>query len=106
LSGREGVWGSLSLPPSLRARDSGVFGKMKCLFSIAPDARTRGEVVEQAYAEKHATDTHDARDRRAMQRLLPNPSGAARDYVEWHDRRAAFARQTLTSASVGLALRR
>jgi hypothetical protein len=29
----------------------------------------------------HATDM-------AVQRLSPNPSGAARDYVEWRDRRA------------------
>jgi hypothetical protein len=38
-----GVWGLLSLPSSLRARDSGVFEEMKCLFSIAPKARKGGE---------------------------------------------------------------
>jgi hypothetical protein len=31
----------------------------------------------------HATDA-------AVQRLSPNPSGAARDYVEWRDRRAGI----------------
>jgi hypothetical protein len=33
----ERVWDSLSLPPSLRARDSGDFGEMKCLFSTTPE---------------------------------------------------------------------
>jgi hypothetical protein len=55
LSGREG-FGVLS--PSRR-----VCEKIKCLFSIAPDARTRGEVTEQVYIEKHMTDAHDACDR-------------------------------------------
>jgi hypothetical protein len=31
------VWVPLSLPPSVRARDSGDFGEVKCLFSIAPE---------------------------------------------------------------------
>jgi hypothetical protein len=100
---------------------------MKCLFSIAPDARTGGKVAEQVYTEKPATDSHDTHDRHAVQCLSPNPSGVARDFVEWHDRRAgvratdadvsmtlwsgaidarAFARQTLTLAYVGLVLRR
>jgi hypothetical protein len=37
----ERVWVSLSLPPSLRARDSGVFEKLKCLFSTMPEVRKR-----------------------------------------------------------------
>ena len=36
------VWVPLSLPPSLRIRENGfgAFGKMECLFSIAPDANS------------------------------------------------------------------
>jgi hypothetical protein len=35
-----------SLPPAkLARRDSGIFVEMKCLFSLAPDARTGGEVT-------------------------------------------------------------
>jgi hypothetical protein len=33
----ERVWVSLSLPPSLRARDSGVFEELKSLFSTTPE---------------------------------------------------------------------
>jgi hypothetical protein len=32
--------------------DLGVFGKMKCLFSIASDARTGGKVTEVIGAKK------------------------------------------------------
>jgi hypothetical protein len=36
-----------SLPPAELARwDLGIFVEMKHLFSLAPDARTRGEVTE------------------------------------------------------------
>jgi hypothetical protein len=33
----ERVWDSLSLPPSLRARNSGVFKELKSLFSTTPE---------------------------------------------------------------------
>jgi hypothetical protein len=46
LRGREGFGGPLSLPPSLRARDSDVFEKMKCLFFIAPKTGKGGESPE------------------------------------------------------------
>jgi hypothetical protein len=83
--------------------------------------------MAQVYTEKHATDSHETRDRRIVQHLSPNPSGTARDFVEWRDRRTGvhvtdadvsmtlwsgatdmrvFARQTLTLASIGLVLRR
>jgi hypothetical protein len=39
----ERVWVSLSLPPSLRARDSGVFGNLKCLFSTTSEVRKETE---------------------------------------------------------------
>jgi hypothetical protein len=48
----------------LARRDSDVFEEIKCLFSIALKVERSGEVAEQVYAEKHATDVHDARDRR------------------------------------------
>jgi hypothetical protein len=56
LSGREG-FGVLS--PSRRAYEHGIqtfSEKMKCLFSIAPDARTGGEVAEVVVAILQATD--------------------------------------------------
>jgi hypothetical protein len=37
------VWVSLSLPPSLRARDSSVFGNLKCLFSTMPEVGKEAE---------------------------------------------------------------
>jgi hypothetical protein len=43
LSGREGL-GPLSLPPSLRARDSGIFEELKCLFFTTPEVRKETEV--------------------------------------------------------------
>jgi hypothetical protein len=39
----ERVWVSLSLPLSLRARDSGVFEELKCLFSTTPEVRKETE---------------------------------------------------------------
>jgi hypothetical protein len=33
----ERVWVPLSLPPSLRVRDSGVFEELKCLFFTTPE---------------------------------------------------------------------
>jgi hypothetical protein len=39
----ERVWVPLSLPPSLRARDSGVFEELKCLFSTTPEVRKETE---------------------------------------------------------------
>jgi hypothetical protein len=54
-----------SLPLTKLVRwDSGVFEEMKRLFSIAPKVERSGDVAEQVYAEKHATDVHDAHDRR------------------------------------------
>jgi hypothetical protein len=54
-----------SLPPAeLVRQDSGDFEEMKHLFSIAPKDGRSGKVTEQVYDEKHATDAHDARDRR------------------------------------------
>jgi hypothetical protein len=65
-----------SLPPAeLAQRDLGIFEELKHLFSIALKVRRSGEVTEQVYAKKHATDV-------AVQRLSPNPSGAVRDYVK------------------------
>jgi hypothetical protein len=46
-----------SLPPAkLVRRDSGVFVEMKCLFSLAPDARTGGEVTMVIIAVFQASD--------------------------------------------------
>jgi hypothetical protein len=42
----------------------GVFGKMKCLFSIASDARTGGEVAEVVVAVLQAIDAGRGGDRR------------------------------------------
>jgi hypothetical protein len=63
LSGREGFGGW----------DLGVFGKMKCLFSIAPDARTGGKVAKVVVAVLQATDTGRGGDRRwpCICRLIP-----------------------------------
>jgi hypothetical protein len=90
LSGREG-FGVLS--PShraLRARDSGVFGKMKCLFSIAPDARTGGKVTEVVVAVLQATDAGPASV------ALPQARSAEEEATDAR----TLTRQTLASASV------
>jgi hypothetical protein len=47
-----------------RFGDSGVFGKMKCLFSVAPNARTAGEVTKVVVADLQETDTGRGGDRR------------------------------------------
>jgi hypothetical protein len=39
----ERVWVPLSLPPSLRARDSGIFEELKCLFFTMPEVRKETE---------------------------------------------------------------
>jgi hypothetical protein len=68
LSGREG-FGVLS--PSHRACER--VGKIKCLFSIVPDARTGGEVTEVVVAVLQETDTGRGGDRRwpCVCRLIP-----------------------------------
>jgi hypothetical protein len=82
-----------SLPPAeLAQRDLGIFEELKHLFSIALKVRRSGEVTEQVYAKKHATDV-------AVQRLSPNPSGAVRDYVK-RDRRGLRWRRTLARVSI------
>jgi hypothetical protein len=42
----ERVWVHLSLPSSLRARDSGIFEDLKCLFSTTPEVRKETEANE------------------------------------------------------------
>jgi hypothetical protein len=60
---REGFRVPLSLPPSLQARDSGIFEELKCLFSIAPEARKGGKVMGVFLIEKHLSDaTPDTSD--------------------------------------------
>jgi hypothetical protein len=54
-----------SLPPiKLARRDSGIFEKMKHLFSIAPKVGRNGEVAKSFGAEKGATDAGSCSDRR------------------------------------------
>jgi hypothetical protein len=72
------------------ARDSGVFRNMKCLFSIALDARTGGEVTEVVVAVLQATDV--------------GPTSVGLPQVRSAEEEATDARtltrQTLASASV------
>jgi hypothetical protein len=54
-----------SLPPAeLARRDSGVFEKIKCLFSFTLKVRRSGEVVRVFLTEKHSTDVGRDSDRR------------------------------------------
>jgi hypothetical protein len=48
--------GSSLLPAELARPDSGVFAKMKHLFSIAPKDGTGGKVAKVFLAEKQASD--------------------------------------------------
>jgi hypothetical protein len=57
---------------------------MKCLFSIAPDARTEGEVMVVVVAVLQVTDAVLGSNRRCPQRLSAYPGDGL---LWWRDRR-------------------